>query len=64
MGEWFEVLFVIGADGRLADIRPGPHAGDDTLRPEVLDCLRAAFADLTFPCLAGYEVCPEFVLIE
>jgi hypothetical protein len=35
--------------------------------PEALaaaECIRSALAGLSFPCLAGSEVCPEFVCIE
>jgi radical SAM superfamily enzyme YgiQ (UPF0313 family) len=32
--------------------------------PELEDCLRTALAGLTFPCLASFEVCPEYAIAE
>ena len=31
---------------------------------EIEDCVRAALAGLTFPCLASFEVCPEYAIAE
>lgn len=32
--------------------------------PEIVACLEAALTGLTFPCLASFEVCPEFAIAE
>ena len=50
------VQVVLDASGAVVDVRGGP--------PEVLDCIRASLAGLSFPCLASFEVCPEFAIAE
>jgi hypothetical protein len=50
------VQVVLDASGAVVDVRGGP--------PEVVDCIRASLAGLTFPCLASFEVCPEFAIAE
>ncbi len=42
--------------GAVTDVRGGP--------PDVVACVRATLAGLTFPCLASFEVCPEFAIAE
>lgn len=32
--------------------------------PEYVSCILAVLDGLTFPCLAGYELCPTYVIIE
>ncbi|MBI5502032.1 MAG: radical SAM protein [Deltaproteobacteria bacterium] len=58
---WYHVVIVVGADGRVTDVRS--RAGY-TVGSEILDCIRAALGGLVFPCLAGREVCPEYVFVE
>jgi hypothetical protein len=47
--------------GRVQDVvaRPGKTPGKRTLA-----CVKKALAGLTFPCLGGLKVCPEYVIIE
>jgi hypothetical protein len=54
---------VVGPDGRVVDV----SARDDLpWEPpaEVIACVRDVLMGLVFPCLAGYEICPEFVIME
>ena len=60
--EWVEVVVVVDPDGRVTDVRLRDPSWP--ARPEVLECLRNALAGPVFPCLAGYEVCPEYVILE
>ena len=55
------LVVVVGADGRVTDVR---SRVEYTVGVEVLDCIRTALAGLVFPCLAGREVCPEYVFVE
>jgi radical SAM superfamily enzyme YgiQ (UPF0313 family) len=59
---WWEVMVWIGPDGRVADVTT--REGAEPPAPEILACLRSAFEGLVFPCLTGYEVCPEYVIVE
>ena len=54
---------VVDSEGRVVEVT---HQEDSPGHPseEVLECMLAALDGLVFPCLAGYEICPEFVIIE
>ena len=58
---WFEVVIAVGPDGRVVEVR---SRGTYVVSTEMLDCIRSALEGLVFPCLAGHEVCPEYVFIE
>ncbi len=48
--------------GRVVDVRwPGSAYPVD---PLIRDCFLAALADLVFPCLAGRQICQEWLAIE
>ncbi|MBI5489564.1 MAG: radical SAM protein [Deltaproteobacteria bacterium] len=54
----FEI--VLDGTGAVVDVR-GTGDGDAS---EVQRCVREALRGLSFPCLADFEICPEFVIIE
>jgi hypothetical protein len=54
------VRIVLDAAGQVADVI-GRWGAEDA---ETLECYRSALDGLSFPCLAGSEVCPEYVIIE
>jgi radical SAM superfamily enzyme YgiQ (UPF0313 family) len=49
---------VLDSAGKVVDVKgvPGSEA--------VVACVSAALANLSFPCLASFEVCPEYVIAE
>jgi radical SAM superfamily enzyme YgiQ (UPF0313 family) len=49
---------VLDANGTVIAVTADPSA------QAVADCVMNALAGLTFPCLAGFEVCPEYVIAE
>jgi len=49
---------VLDASGKVVAVTADPSA------QAVADCVMNALAGLTFPCLAGFEVCPEYVIAE
>jgi hypothetical protein len=53
-----QVRILLDASGAVVDVRTDPP------HPELADGLRAAVAGLTFPCLASFEVCPEYAIAE
>jgi hypothetical protein len=55
-GNQFRIL--LDDTGAVVDVVTNPPS------PELEDCLRATFAGLTFPCLASFEVCPEYAIAE
>ena len=52
---------VLDGNGAVVDVR-GPADGDTN--SQVLDCILAALAGLTFPCLAGTQICSEEICEE
>jgi hypothetical protein len=52
---------VLDGTGAVADVRSESR---EEGAAEVRRCVRAALHGLVFPCLAKFEVCPEFVIIE
>jgi hypothetical protein len=52
---------VLDSNGAVVDVR-GPADGDTN--SQVLDCILAALAGLTFPCLAGTQICSEEICEE
>jgi hypothetical protein len=61
-GEWPEgFVVVVDGEGRVVEVRGG--SGDPWLT-EVAECIRYVLEGMVFPCLAGFEVCPEFAVIE
>ena len=50
------IQVVLDAGGAVVDVRGGS--------PEVVACIQAALSGLSFPCLASFEVCPEFAIAE
>ncbi len=50
------VEVVLDDRGRVVEVRGGPS--------EVVTCIEAALRGLEFPCLASFEVCPEFAIAE
>ncbi|MBI5499492.1 MAG: radical SAM protein [Deltaproteobacteria bacterium] len=57
-GTDFEI--VLDGSGAVVDVR-GTGDGDPS---ELQRCVREALRGLSFPCLADFEICPEFVIIE
>ncbi|MFH1437830.1 MAG: hypothetical protein ABIJ56_19130 [Pseudomonadota bacterium] len=55
-------VITVDPEGRVVDV--GVHDGCDPTPPEVLECIRAALEGLTFPCLAGFQICPEPVVLD
>lgn len=53
-----EMRIVLDPSGAVVDVRTVPDS------PELAACVRSALAGLTFPCLASFEVCPEFAIAE
>jgi len=49
---------VLGPGGTVTDVRTMPPGAP------VADCVRTVLAGLSFPCLASFEVCPEYVIFE
>jgi radical SAM superfamily enzyme YgiQ (UPF0313 family) len=42
----------------------GAVAGVTSASQALADCVKKALAGLSFPCLAGFDVCPEFAIAE
>ena len=53
-----QVRILLDPAGAVTDVLTEPPS------PELQDCLRAALTGLTFPCLASFEVCPEYAIAE
>jgi hypothetical protein len=53
-----EMRIVLDPSGAVVEVRTSPES------PELAACVRSALAGLTFPCLASFEVCPEFAIAE
>ena len=56
------VAVLIDPSGQVAGVTTA-HSSEP-LDPEIESCVLNALAGLTFPCLAGYTVCPEYVIAE
>ena len=52
------VRIVLDSTGLVVNVQVEPPTA------ELTECLRAALTGLTFPCLASFEVCPEFAIAE
>jgi hypothetical protein len=52
---------VLDENGRVSDVRA---ANDSEEAAEARRCVLAALGGLRFPCLAGMQVCPEWVIVE
>jgi hypothetical protein len=55
------VQIILDASGKVQDVVTQPGETPD---PAALICVKQALAGLTFPCLAGFKVCPEHIIIE
>jgi hypothetical protein len=55
-----DLRVVLDGAGAVADVRGGEGENATELRR----CVREALHDLVFPCLADFELCPEYVIIE
>jgi radical SAM superfamily enzyme YgiQ (UPF0313 family) len=55
-----DLQVVLDGSGAVTDVRGG--GGEDAT--ELRRCVREALHDLVFPCLADFELCPEYVIIE
>jgi hypothetical protein len=53
-----QVRIMLDPAGMVVDVTTDPPS------PELSDCLRAALSGLAFPCLASFEVCPEYAIAE
>jgi anaerobic magnesium-protoporphyrin IX monomethyl ester cyclase len=60
--DWYNVVIVIDASGRVIDVQS--RDASNPAAAESLACIRQALEGLTFPCLAGYQVCPEYLIAE
>ena len=58
----YEVIVTVDADGRVVDVRQ--REDYYPVPPEAIDCIRSALEGLEFPCLADYEICPEYLIAE
>ena len=54
---------VVDASGQVSDVQCARGDPTDEQR-QTMDCIQAALNGLSFPCLAGFEVCPEYMIIE
>ena len=61
-GYWYSLTIEVDEKGKVKDIVPRKDA--DIVPPEAIDCIKKALKGLVFPCLAGYSICPEYVIIE
>jgi hypothetical protein len=52
---------VLDDNGAVVDVRSVVDGGTNS---QVLDCILAALAGLTFPCLANTQLCPEEVVLD
>ena len=59
-GDYFTIA--VDADGYVADVFH--EYGDDPHMNEVVECVLGALDGLKFPCLTGYEICPEYIIAE
>jgi hypothetical protein len=52
---------VLDSNGAVVDVRSVADGGTNS---QILDCILAALAGLTFPCLANTQLCPEEIIVE
>jgi radical SAM superfamily enzyme YgiQ (UPF0313 family) len=57
----YTARIVIDSAGNVVDVVPYDSSAPALATAE---CMKSALAGLTFPCLAGTEVCPEYVIVE
>lgn len=55
------IAIVVDEDGRVVDVQTREG---DPVDSEIRECILAALDGLVFPCLAGYTVCEEPVVLE
>jgi hypothetical protein len=60
--DWYKVVIVVDAEGMVTDVLPRDEL--DPPSQESMDCILSALSGLVFPCLANFQVCPEYVFIE
>jgi anaerobic magnesium-protoporphyrin IX monomethyl ester cyclase len=53
-----QFIIVLDAKGNVVQVNADPSA------QALADCVKKALTGLTFPCLASFEVCPEYVIAE
>lgn len=53
-----QFTIVLDANGKVVKVNADPSAA------ALADCVQKALVGLTFPCLASFEVCPEYVIAE
>ena len=61
-GYWYSLMIEVDEKGKVREITARKDA--DIVPPEAIDCIKKALKGLVFPCLAGYSICPEYVIIE
>jgi len=59
---WYSLMIEMDEHGKVLDIRP--RKDEDQIPPDAIEGLKKALKGLSFPCLAGYQICPEYVIIE
>jgi radical SAM superfamily enzyme YgiQ (UPF0313 family) len=57
----FGIMIVLDASGKVQGVVAQPGTNPD---PMVLDCIKTALGQLSFPCLANYQICPEYIITE
>jgi hypothetical protein len=60
--DWYKVVIVVDSEGMVTDVLPRDEL--DPPSRESMDCILSALSGLVFPCLANFQVCPEYVFIE
>ena len=56
-----QVAISLDASGAVVAVTADPGS---KVPPEALQCAETALKGLTFPCLAGYQICPEYIVGE
>jgi radical SAM superfamily enzyme YgiQ (UPF0313 family) len=62
LNDLYGAMIVLDENGQVSDVVVRP--GEEAPGPEALACIKKALSGLTFPCLAGFKLCPEFVIVE
>ncbi|MCP4605870.1 MAG: hypothetical protein GY847_36045 [Proteobacteria bacterium] len=57
-------MVVIDENGLVVDVRPREDLPDTPEAQDAAKCVREVLDGLEFPCLAGLEICPAYVIIE
>jgi len=61
---WEEGSFAIVLDATGEAVGMTPVSPGTPVPADLEDCVLGALSGLTFPCLGGYTICPEFVIAE